>query len=194
MTDPLIPRLAQEKTKDVFFKEVQMQFFKGPKKPTMPKSFATIQVLPLKVLCEEVVLSCRAKEEDFEFIKISLTNDKVPECKGFNTQRTRHYVQSLKPKSKVVFTPLLDRTPSDPSTMLTTMASAARTTHEAGQSVTVFTADQQLYRVALDILWTYSRVPNNRPPPPPRLLIFRFFSTQDIFILSVNSHFHHSPS
>ena len=51
----------------------------------------------------------------------------------------------------------------------------------------------------------YSRVPNNRHPP---LLIFRFFSTQDIFIptspiinfqpflltfLSVNSHFNHSP-
>ena len=54
--------------------------------------------------------------------------------------------------------------------------------------------------------FTYSRVPNNRPP---RLLIFQFFSTQDIFIptppiinsqsflltfLSVNSHFHHSLS
>ena len=53
---------------------------------------------------------------------------------------------------------------------------------------------------------TYSWVPNNRPP---RLLIFLFFSAQDIFIptppiinfqsflftfLSVNSHFYHSPS
>ena len=64
--------------------------------------------------------------------------------------------------------------------------------------------DQQVY--------TYSRVPsvgvylliNN--PRPPWLLIFLFYSTQDIFIptspiikfqsflLSINSHFHQSPS
>ena len=76
---PLISRLAQEKTKDVFFKEVQMQFFKGPKKPLMPKSFPTICVLPLKVLCKQVGLSCGAKEKDFEFIKSSLANDKKPD-------------------------------------------------------------------------------------------------------------------
>ena len=35
--------------------------------------------------------------------------------------------------------------------MLTTMAEVARISHKAGESVTVFTADQQLYRVALDI-------------------------------------------
>ena len=35
--------------------------------------------------------------------------------------------------------------------MLTTMAEAARISHKAGESVAVFTADQQLYRVALDI-------------------------------------------
>ena len=88
-------------------------------------------------------------------MKTSLTNDKVPDYNGFNTQRTCVSGQSLKLKSKVVFTAHLDRTPSDPSTMLTVMAGAARITHETGLSVTVFTADQQLYRAALDILWTY---------------------------------------
>ena len=68
-----------------------------------------------------------------------------------STQRICHSGQSFKPKSKVLFTPLLDRTPSDPWTMLTTMAEAARISHKAGESVAVFTADQQLYRVALDI-------------------------------------------
>ena len=121
----------------------------------MPKSFSTIQVLPLKVLCEQVVLSCRFKKEDFEFIKSSLTNDKVPDSNGFKTHRNHHSGQSLKPKRKVVFTPLSDCTPSDPSIMLTRMAEATRINHEARQSVTVFTADQQLHRVALDILWTY---------------------------------------
>ena len=86
-------------------------------------------------------------------MKTSLTNDKVSDYNGFNTQRTCVSGQSLKLKSKVVFTAHLDRTPSDPSTMLTVMAEAARITHETGLSVTVFTADQQLYRAALDILF-----------------------------------------
>ena len=88
-------------------------------------------------------------------MKTSLTNDKVPDYNGFNTQRTCVSGQSLKLKSKVVFTAHLDRTPPDPSTMLTVMDEVARITHETGLPVTVFTADQQLYRAALDILWTY---------------------------------------
>ena len=85
---PLIPYLAQEKTKDVSFKEVQIQFFNGPKKPPLPKSFLTIHVLSLKVLCKQVVLSYRAKKKDFELMKSSLTNDKVLDYNGFNTKRT----------------------------------------------------------------------------------------------------------
>ena len=46
-------------------------------------------------------MSCRAKEEYFEIIKSSLTNDKVPNYNDFNTQRNCHSGQSLKSKSKV---------------------------------------------------------------------------------------------
>ena len=79
----------------------------------------------------------------------------MPEYNGFNRQRSHNSGQSLKTKIKVVFTPLFDCTPSDPLTHLTTMAEAAGITHKAGQSVTVFTADQQLYTVPLNILRTY---------------------------------------
>ena len=51
---------------------------------------------------------------------------------GFNAQGTYDSARSLKPKSKVVFTPHLDCTPSDLSIMVTTMAEAARITHETG--------------------------------------------------------------
>ena len=47
---PLIPSFAQKYPKDVPFKEVQMQFFKRPKEPPVPRQFSTIHVLPLKVL------------------------------------------------------------------------------------------------------------------------------------------------
>ena len=64
-------------------------------------------------------------------------------------------VRVLNPKAftpKVAFSPLLDRTSSDSSTILTTIAETARIIQKAGQSVTVFTADQKLYRMELDIL------------------------------------------
>ena len=48
----------------------------------------------------------------------------------------------------------MDRTPADLSTILTAMINAEKITNEAGQSVTVFTADQQLYRIAIDITWS----------------------------------------
>ena len=51
-------------------------------------------------------------------------------------------------------TPLLDRTPSDPSTMLNTMIQAKKITNHAGKNIVIFTAYQQLYRVALEIMWT----------------------------------------
>ena len=50
-------------------------------------------------------------------------------------------ITKKKKKEEVFEFWILDRTSSDPSTMLTTMVEAARITHEAGQSVTVFTAD-----------------------------------------------------
>ena len=61
----------------------------------------------------------------------------------------------LNPKTftpKVLFSPLLYRTSSDSSRILTTMAETTRIIQKAGQSVTVFTADQKLYRMELDIL------------------------------------------
>ena len=61
--------------------------------------------------------------------------------------------KSLKSKTKVISTSLLDQTPSDPSTVLTTMIKAKKITNKAGQNINIFTADQQLYRVALEVTW-----------------------------------------
>lgn len=47
----------------------------------------------------------------------------------------------VKPASKAVYIPLLDMVPSDPST--------------TGQVYTVFTADQQLYRIMVGVMWVY---------------------------------------
>ena len=88
------------------------------------------------------------------FLKETLINSKVPDFHGFNTRATRESRQSTKPKTKLIYTPLIDQTPSDLSTMMTAMIEAEKLTNEAGQAYTVFTAYQQLYRVILDVFWT----------------------------------------
>ena len=110
----------------------------------MSKEFCITSLLPLKVLCEQVILHERAKNEDFQFIKSVLKSNETPDYNGYNTMNIRNNGQSLKSKIKVIFTPLLDRAPSDPSTVLTAMIEAEKSTNQAGQNITIFTADQQL--------------------------------------------------
>ena len=57
------------------------------------------------------------------------------------------------PPSRVTYTPLIDMKPSDPDTMLTAMVEAERLTQQIVQDIVVFTCDQQLYRVAVNISW-----------------------------------------
>ena len=56
--------------------------------------------------------------------------------------------------------------PSDPDTMMTAMYEAQRITVKCGQTFTVFTADQQFYRVMVNIMWVH---PEKFPSFYPRL-------------------------
>ena len=44
----------------------------------------------------------------------------------------------MKPKTKLVFQPLIFKTPSDPSTILTAMHEAELITNDTGQTTTIF--------------------------------------------------------
>ena len=46
--------------------------------------------------------------------------------------------------------------PSEPSTILIAMCDIESVSQKAGQQETVFTCDQQLYRVTMDIIWKNS--------------------------------------
>ena len=48
---------------------------------------------------------------------------------------------------------MIDQPPADPSTMMAAMLKAKSVTHKTGQEFVDFTADQQLYRVAVHIMW-----------------------------------------
>ena len=54
-----------------------------------------------------------------------------------------------------MYTPLIDMTPSDPTTMKSAMLEAKRLTKKAGLATTLFTADLQLYHVDLNVEWAY---------------------------------------
>ena len=60
---------------------------------------------------------------------------------------------TLKPKTKVVYLPLIHKPPADPDTMMKAMVKAKQVSENVGQEYVIFTADQQLYRVALHVLW-----------------------------------------
>lgn len=84
------------------------------------------------------------------FLKEKMTNRKVQDFHGFNQHQS--YLRVCKPKTKLIYTPFLDKTRSDPLIMMTVMIKAEIPTNKAGQAYTVFTADKQLHRVVLNII------------------------------------------
>lgn len=67
----------------------------------------------------------------------------------------------VRPAATCVYTPLIDMKPSDPDTMLTAMLEAERLVKSVEQHIVVFTCDQQLYKVAVNITWAYPERFNN---------------------------------
>ena len=92
---------------------------------------------------------------DFLFLKEMSNNDNCPEFNGYNTQICRDQGHVPKLKTKAMYMPLIDMTPSDPDTIMTALRQAQQITSDRGQDYIVFTADLQLYRVAVHILWAY---------------------------------------
>ena len=66
---------------------------------------------------------------------------------------SREQGHTLKPQTKIVYLPLIDRPPADPATMMVALLRAEEVSESAGQKFVVFTADQQLYRIALHVTW-----------------------------------------
>lgn len=58
----------------------------------------------------------------------------------------------LQRRTKAVYLSLTDIPPAHPDTVTVAMTKAQRIHHETGQNFTVFTADQQLNNVALQIV------------------------------------------
>ena len=99
-----------------------------------------------------------AIETGFLFIKSIVTKDGEPEFNGYSTKDSREQGHTIYPATKAVYLPLLDMIPAEPNTMLTVMVEAqhpSNMTGHSGQAYTIFTNDQQLYRVVVNITWVY---------------------------------------
>ena len=54
-------------------------------------------------------------EDDFVFIKTSLMKSDVPDYGGYNTENARNNGKSMAPKTNILYRPLINKTPSNPS-------------------------------------------------------------------------------
>ena len=90
----------------------------------------------------------------------------MTEYAGFNTREARESGRTLHKATSILYRPLIDAKPSDHSTILTAMKEAVKITEETGQSYTIVTCDQQLYKILVDIKWVY---PNEFQMFIPRL-------------------------
>lgn len=134
-------------------RQVNTYRYEGPKKPLMPVAFADIntELSASKKTLQNVNIA-RAEQLDFEFLK-TISSGKCPEYNGFNTRICREQGHAVQPASIVCFKPLIESKPSDLTTMKSVMMESIRLTKACGQTFTILTADQQLYKLIIDNLW-----------------------------------------
>ena len=120
LTRPSIPRIKKDQMKSIKIQDVKMQNHIGQKKPAMTTSYRK-NILPLKVLSYQSLVVHVSKTKDCDFIKSILKSDDVPDHHGFSTKVAREMGQEVGPKSNILFRPLINKPPSDPSTVLTCM-------------------------------------------------------------------------
>ena len=94
----------------------------------------------------------------FEVFKSIATKPKTPEYSGYNTRYVRKLRALKGKKTMAVYTPLIDLTPSDPTTIMTAMIEAKRIINITCQKHTIFICDQQLYKLLVDIKWVYPEI------------------------------------
>ena len=152
---PTIRRLRKEEAKEEPALSLNVRRYNGPEKPVMPETHHFHPILSLRVLAAKVISVNRAQEIDLSFLHNITHTDLCPEYNGFDTEIARSQGHTVKPATKAIYTPLIDMKPSDPDTIMTAMVESQEMTESTGQVYTIFTTDQQLYRVAVGVHWAY---------------------------------------
>lgn len=152
---PNIRRLAKDEMKEEVTLPVEVHIYQGPRKPDMPDERTKRVILPLKVMTTQIVSVMRARDLAYQFFHDITSNPNTTEYNGYNTKLSREQGHYIKTATNAIYTHLIDISPSDPDTIMTAMMESQRLTNEYGQAITVFTNDQQLYKVAVNVTWIY---------------------------------------
>ena len=150
-----IPRLDKSEMKDDVLPDIPVQRYEGPPKPNMPANDAKHSPLPLRILARQHISTQRAQFMDYTFLQEIVGKPGTPEFSGYNTSHSREQGHTVRPRTRAVYLPLIDMPPASPDTMLTAMVEVQHLTNTCGQTYTIFTNDQQLYRVVINVTWTY---------------------------------------
>ena len=127
--------------------------FEGPKKPPMPFQ-ATIQVETSQEMTAAASQGlAQARDIDFDFMYQVIHVPDTPEFHGFNTRMCREAGMSPSPKSAVRYLPLINMTPAKQETVNTAVSQGFNITRDAHQNILVISADQQLYKHIVDIMF-----------------------------------------
>ena len=155
------PKVMQRISKDEMSEPVDYNIdihrYHGPTKPPMPINAAAKSVLPLKILCQQVISMQIATKQDFDFLSDIILEENIPEFNGYNTRLHRDQNKPPHMKTKAVYLPLIDMVPSHPDTMMTALTKAQHLTSQIGQEFVIFTCDLQLYKVAQEVKWAYPK-------------------------------------
>ena len=146
-----IPRISKEEMKQHIPWETQIIEYKGPKKPPMPSAATNKFVMPDEFLEATGVSFARARDMDFTFIQDVLFKAITPEYNGYNTRDCRETGISPAPRSAVVYIPLINMRPGDPTTVLTSITKGFEVTRASNQDIMVLTCDQAIYKIVVDI-------------------------------------------
>ena len=150
---PMIKRSSKDDIKlDIDYEENIVTYY-CPKKTPMPVSKSKWEVPRLSLIAAKIIAKQRGEDIDFEFMKNIVSNDRVPEYSGFNVRYMRGCGLLPSPATHLRYLPLINATPSNPDTIATALLTAIELTKVTGQKTIPYTFDQQLYKVAVDIIF-----------------------------------------
>ena len=135
--------------------EVSVKRYSGSKKPDISEAFASRSPVSLSMLCQATLFQNKAWVKDMTFLNAVIHIKQCSEFGGFNTKLSRDSIHHLPPKTEVVYVPLSHMSPTEYDKMMTAMYEAQRLTELTGQEWTVFTNDQQLYKLSVHITWQH---------------------------------------
>lgn len=124
------------------------------------KNIARLQDLARQILND--IQYNKISRDDVQFFKLVYNGG--PEYNDWNTKVARETGKTPDAKTNVTLYPMIDMNSSHPDTIQTALCEAMRVTVRARQKLTVFTNDQQLYKVAVQLTWSETQLFQNIVP------------------------------